>query len=236
MLYRAHPQEQWEFPAEHRNSVGNYVDPEPRKRPKSAVSAATGALGLSVLATGLWLTLFLQLTVQQSILLCLVLPALVMVAWDIFVEKVHLRPDSGFDFSRSAPMRQTLRRSGVKLVGIWTTWAGEDGWLVTRRKQAEEVIAVDPPQLLVGTADGEREWDYPPFTQTFEMWGPFPMSGEWGERAGYVVLARQTQPPFTITAERHFVPEVGMVREIIVQAVAGRMMSRQEMELVSKRN
>ena len=122
-------------------------------------------------------------------------------------------------------------RNGQPVFEEW--WRrGEDGVLATRRKDGEQVIELDPPQRLVGTADGERQWTYPPFAQTFRMWGPFPMKGEWGEGRGHVVLASQPAGLVTITAERHFVAGIGMVREIIIQALAGRMMSRQELDLI----
>jgi protein-S-isoprenylcysteine O-methyltransferase Ste14 len=123
MLDSASARQAWRSADEPPDPIVSRTRPGRHERPKSAVSVATGALGLLAMAIGLWLTLSWQLTVQQSILLCLVLPALVMIAWEVAVEKVHRRPDSGFDFSRPAPLRQTLRRSAVKLVGIWTTWA-----------------------------------------------------------------------------------------------------------------
>jgi protein-S-isoprenylcysteine O-methyltransferase Ste14 len=92
-------------------------------RPKSAVSAATGVIGLSTLAIGLGSCLWWRLTVEQSIVLCLGLPALTMILWEVAAEKVHRRPESGLDFSRPAPLAPTLRRSAIKLVGIWTSWA-----------------------------------------------------------------------------------------------------------------
>lgn len=123
-------------------------------------------------------------------------------------------------------------RNGKAVFEEW--WlSDDDGVLATRRHDGAELIQLEPPQRLVGTPAGEREWTYPPFGQTFRMWGPFPMEGEWGEEPGYVVVASQPAGPFTITAERHFVPGLGMVREVIIQALAGRLLSRQALELQS---
>ena len=46
------------------------------------------------------------------------------------------------------------------------------------------------------------------------------------------MLTTQRALPLMITVERHFIPGVGMVFERLVQAIGGRMISRQEMALI----
>ena len=105
------------------------------------------------------------------------------------------------------------------------------GLWATRRKQGLDDNALNPPQRLLAAPGTDQKWTYPPFGQDFRMWGPLPMSGAWGSGNGYVVLLRQPADKPLATVERHFVPGVGMVREVIIQTIAGRLISRQEMEL-----
>lgn len=49
--------------------------------------------------------------------------ALPMAAWSVLVDKVHLRPSTGIDWSLRRPLAETLPLSVVKLVGLWATWA-----------------------------------------------------------------------------------------------------------------
>ncbi len=111
----------------------------------------------------------------------------------------------------------------------------EAGLWATRRKQGSDDNAIDPPQRLLAVPGTDRTWAYPPFEQRFQMWGPLAMSGAWGKGDGYVVLLRQPADTPLATVERHFVPGIGMVHEVIVQALNGRMLSRQEMVLTGHR-
>lgn len=56
-------------------------------------------------------------------LTAMVCTALPMVAWSVLVDKVHLRPSTGIDWSRARPLAEVLPVSVVKLVGLWATWA-----------------------------------------------------------------------------------------------------------------
>jgi protein-S-isoprenylcysteine O-methyltransferase Ste14 len=49
--------------------------------------------------------------------------ALPMVLWSVLVDKVHLRPSTGIDWSQKRPLAKTLPVSVIKLVGLWATWA-----------------------------------------------------------------------------------------------------------------
>jgi protein-S-isoprenylcysteine O-methyltransferase Ste14 len=50
------------------------------------------------------------------------LPATAMVVWELAVRRTYSRPSSGLDFSSPSPWRETLQRSAVKLVGLWSAW------------------------------------------------------------------------------------------------------------------
>jgi hypothetical protein len=73
------------------------------------------------------------------------------------------------------------------------------------------------------------------YRQTYRMWGPLPLRGPQGEAPGYVVLTEQPVPPGSLTVERHIIPGIGLVKEIIVQALRGEMLSRQELILTGVR-
>ncbi|QIQ86637.1 DUF1295 domain-containing protein [Erythrobacter sp.] len=47
-----------------------------------------------------------------------------MAAWSVLVDKVHLRPSTGIDWSLKRPLAETWPVSVVKLVGLWATFAG----------------------------------------------------------------------------------------------------------------
>lgn len=46
-----------------------------------------------------------------------------MIAWSVFVEKVHLRPSTGLDWSSRREPSEMLDISITKLAGLWATWA-----------------------------------------------------------------------------------------------------------------
>ncbi len=49
--------------------------------------------------------------------------ALPMAAWSVLVDKVHLRPSTGIDWSLKRPLPEVMPVAVVKLVGLWATWA-----------------------------------------------------------------------------------------------------------------
>ncbi|SNS83427.1 methyltransferase family protein [Sphingopyxis indica] len=114
------------------------ADPGRRARPRSAVSAGVGLVGL----IGLFAYLLIARYAPQiagafgidwggrgpmsgpasavaSVLAC----GLPMVLWSVFVDKVHRNPSTGIDWSRRRPWRETLDISFTKLAGLWATWA-----------------------------------------------------------------------------------------------------------------
>lgn len=106
-------------------------------RPPSDVSAAVGLTGVAALS--LWIAvchfwpqigdLFdlpgprARLTGPYAALTGLVVTALPMVVWSLLVDKVHLRPSTGIDWSRKRPLGEVIDVSVTKLAGLWATWA-----------------------------------------------------------------------------------------------------------------
>ncbi len=45
-----------------------------------------------------------------------------MIAVTLLVDKAHLRPSTGIDWSRARPLRETLPVSAVKIAALWVTW------------------------------------------------------------------------------------------------------------------
>ena len=48
--------------------------------------------------------------------------AVPMMAWSLLVDKVHLRPSTGIDWSLRRPLDAVLPMAMVKLCGLWATW------------------------------------------------------------------------------------------------------------------
>jgi len=46
-----------------------------------------------------------------------------MVLWSVLVDKVHLRPSTGIDWSRPRKLGEVIDLSVTKLAGLWATWA-----------------------------------------------------------------------------------------------------------------
>ena len=110
------------------------------------------------------------------------------------------------------------------------------GLLATRRRQVGgEDQTLMPSQKLVSFPPGPQSWAYQSedrsFKQTYRMWGPLTVRGPAGAAAGFVVFTEQISGPATTTVERHFVPGIGLVREVLITALAGNLLSRQEMVL-----
>jgi protein-S-isoprenylcysteine O-methyltransferase Ste14 len=49
--------------------------------------------------------------------------AVPMAVWSVLVDKVHLRPSTGIDWSLRRPLDAVLPLAVVKLCGLWSTWA-----------------------------------------------------------------------------------------------------------------
>lgn len=108
-----------------------------RRRPTSDVSAAVGLSGLA----GLLLWLFIcrewpaiaslldlpgprtRLDGANAALAALLFSGGPMVVWSVAVDKVHLRPSTGIDWSKPRPVREIAHISMTKIAGLWATWA-----------------------------------------------------------------------------------------------------------------
>lgn len=110
------------------------------------------------------------------------------------------------------------------------------GLFATRRQSGGKITDLVPAQLLVPLPlSAPQSWSYVAsdgsFSQHYQMWGPLPVAGPVAEVPGYVVLVKEPPDNPVVSAERHLVPGIGFVREIVIQAVAGRLVSRSEMIL-----
>jgi protein-S-isoprenylcysteine O-methyltransferase Ste14 len=76
-----------------------------------AIAAGMGYPGLPDRADGPYAALV-------SVVLC----GIPMVAWSLMVDKVHLRPSTGIDWSLKKPVSDVLDDSIVKITGLWVTW------------------------------------------------------------------------------------------------------------------
>lgn len=142
--------------------------------------------------------------------------------------KIAARDDDG--------ARAELHRDGALVFEEWFR-LDRKGFASLRRKSVgEEAFVLDPPQVLWPLPlSTPKAWNYrsadKSIQQTYRMWGPVPVAVPQGEAPGYVVLVEEPHDKAKITVERHFVPGVGLAREVIIQALSGRLLSRQEMVL-----
>lgn len=134
-------------PAEGTNIVDGPVG-ENAPRPRSAVSAGVGVVGLLGLMSYLLMArhapeiaAFLGIDWGQrgrmdgpnsaiaSVLAC----GIPMVLWSVLVDKVHRNPSTGIDWAQRRPWRETIDISLTKLAGLWATWALIAGFYATMR-------------------------------------------------------------------------------------------------------
>lgn len=108
----------------------------PKSPPASDVSAGVGIAGLLGLAV--WI-LFCRnfpffaemvgmgkgwgvLSGPYSAVAAMAFTAGPMAVWSLLVDKVHLRPSTGLDWSLKRSVETVLPTSTVKIVGLWATW------------------------------------------------------------------------------------------------------------------
>jgi hypothetical protein len=113
------------------------------------------------------------------------------------------------------------------------------GLVVTKLKSGGQEETFDPPgRLWPWPLKMPQRWTFKPagmpFAQTFRMWGPVPVKGPGVEAPGYVLLMEQPSRPIALSVERHYLPGVGLVREVVVQARNGVMLTRWENVLTAK--
>lgn len=115
--------------------------PVPTAPPRSDVSTGVGLAGLAGLA--LWIGFCRSypaiaeavglsgplggergvLSGPYAALTAMVFTAAPMAAWSVLVDKVHLRPSTGIDWSLRRPLPEVMPVAVIKLVGLWSTWA-----------------------------------------------------------------------------------------------------------------
>lgn len=105
--------------------------------PQSDVSAGVGLAGVAglalwVLACRFWPAIVTTLGLSapaevmdgpSAAMAALLFSGSAMVAWSLLVEKVHLRPSTGIDWSAPRPLREVVDISITKIAGLWATWA-----------------------------------------------------------------------------------------------------------------
>lgn len=128
------------------------------------------------------------------------------------------------------------RRNDVVVEEEW--WKLTDaGLVVTKLKSGGEEHTFDPPgPIWPWPLKAPRRWHHEldkSLKQTFRMWGPVPLKASAGEAPGYVVLMQQPSQPIALSVERQYLPGIGMVREVVVQAHNGVMLTRWESVLTS---
>jgi hypothetical protein len=166
-------------------------------------------------------------------------------------EGAKLNPPPGVELDAEGRFRATvfIVVSGVDSAGAHLEWRRgaeliEEEWLRmeaeglvrTQRAQEGTPVVLDPPELLLPLLDRRPpggEWDAPAYDYElrYRMWGPLPIRGPDGVVPGYVTLAVYP-PPFNVTVERHYLPGVGLVREVLIAARDGRRLERRELALL----
>ena len=114
--------------------------PVPTAPPPSDVSPGVGLVGLAglflwimfcrsypAIADGLGLDGGLSaargvLSGPTAALAAMLFAAAPMAAWSVLVDKVHLRPSTGIDWSLKRPLADVMPIAVVKLCGLWATW------------------------------------------------------------------------------------------------------------------
>jgi protein-S-isoprenylcysteine O-methyltransferase Ste14 len=91
--------------------------------PRSASSLAISFVGMVGLILGLLLARSPGVEPAVAPLLILLAAAGPMLLWAVLAERAHHSPEAGLDWSRPRPWREVRRTAGVKLLGLWATWA-----------------------------------------------------------------------------------------------------------------
>jgi protein-S-isoprenylcysteine O-methyltransferase Ste14 len=109
----------------------------PASLPKSDVSAGVGLAGLLGLAAWILFCRTFPLIAQaiglegeygvlsgpHAALTAMLFTAGPMAVWSVLVDRVHLRPSTGLDWTFKRSVAEVMPVSTVKIVGLWATWA-----------------------------------------------------------------------------------------------------------------
>lgn len=131
------------------------------------------------------------------------------------------------------------RRNGEVILDEW--WRVTEGGIYTvrSRQPVDLYIFFQPPLLWIPfPPKNSMAWKYVPqnkaYEQAFKMWGPVPLQGPDGEAMGYIVVSDQKVDTLNrITCERHFIPGVGMTREVLISAFNDEVLRKQVTTLKS---
>jgi len=93
-------------------------------RPASAVSIATGLVGLAGMLVWIGVARWFGMDGPYSALVNVAAAGVPMALWSVLVEKVHRNASTGIDWANPKPWRETLDTSITKLAGLWLTWGG----------------------------------------------------------------------------------------------------------------
>ena len=99
---------------------GTAPRPEP---PVCAIGNATGLVGAVTLVPLIIIAFLTEMSVHAATLMFLTGIALAMIAWALLIERVHLRPSTGLDFSRVRPMAEVVDLTRTKMHGLFATFA-----------------------------------------------------------------------------------------------------------------
>jgi hypothetical protein len=119
-------------------------------------------------------------------------------------------------------------------------WRLTDAGLVVTQRRADGVTEVlDPPRPAFPLpAAATASWTHEPkggAKVEAQAWGPFPVATPKGEAPGWVILEREPLSfggyPAVQSIERHWVPGVGLVREVRTLSLNAKRALRMEMVL-----
>lgn len=92
------------------------------KRPASAVSVGSGLAGFGALISVFAIGLMAKWDAVTLTLAVLTATAAASALWDVLVDKVHLRPSTGLDWSNPRPLSEISGIVAVKLIGLAATF------------------------------------------------------------------------------------------------------------------
>jgi hypothetical protein len=184
--------------------------PAPRNRPESDVSSGVGLAGLAGLVV--WIVVCRNwagvaellalpgprepLSGPYAALATLLFTAIPMVAWSLLFDRVHLRPSTGLDWSRTQKDAPSRFVSLTKIAGLWATWAligflycvarwyWDGGYLF-----AMEVLAISAPVMVVLSV---------PYVLWIDRYMVEPRDGAW--HFGAMLIGREAFDPEMVKA------------------------------------
>jgi hypothetical protein len=129
-----------------------------------------------------------------------------------------------------------MGRGGQVVAEEWWSLDAK-GLFVTQVRTGGQTNAFDPPVPMIALPlASPHKWthqpkDGSPATEC-RMWGPLPVQTPAGEAPGWVVWMKTAQGDRISTIERHYAPGIGIVREVHVDAVGPKLLTRIETALL----